>query len=72
MMIPTEPPENKQYQPAPFYQPPPGVNPYEVPPQNYNPYAQQSYMPYPPQQQQQQQSYTPYPPQQQQQQYNPY
>ncbi|CAF0937579.1 unnamed protein product [Adineta steineri] len=67
MMIPTEPPMHEQNKPPPFYHPPPppmgypappqypAANPYAVPPQNYsenfNPYAQQSHMPYPPQQQ---------------------
>ncbi|CAF3418596.1 unnamed protein product [Rotaria sp. Silwood1] len=56
-MIPTEPPMNQDYEPPPpFYHPPPhNQNQYGVPPQNqsgnFNPYVQQSYMPYPPQQQ---------------------
>ncbi len=69
MMVPTEPPLNEQNGPPPFYHPPPppmgyppppGGNPYAVPPQNlpgsYNPYIQQTHMPYPPQQQ----PYNPY------------
>ncbi len=65
VMIPTEPPINEYNGPPPFYHPspppmgypppPPAGNPYAVPPNNqpgnFNPYAQQSYVPYPPQQQ---------------------
>ncbi|CAF3936214.1 unnamed protein product [Rotaria sp. Silwood2] len=55
-MIPTEEPMNQNYGPPPFYHPPPqNEYSYGVPPQNqsgnFNPYVQQSQMPYPPQQQ---------------------
>ncbi|CAF1015895.1 unnamed protein product [Rotaria sordida] len=57
VMVPTDPPMHQDYEPPPFYRPPPAhnENPYGIPPQNqsanFNPYAQQSHMPYPPQQQ---------------------
>ena len=56
-MVPTEPPMNEQQGP-PYYHPAPPPMGYPPPPGNYNPYAQQYQMPYPPQQQQHQ--YNPY------------
>jgi len=55
MMVPTEPPFNDQFRPAPFYQPAPPAAGYPPPPgsypqQNFNPYAPPNQMPYPPQQ----------------------
>lgn len=59
IMVPSEPPPmNREYSSQPFYnpsQPPRNENPYGVPPQNpsgnFNPYVQQPYTPYPPEQQ---------------------